>query len=136
MLDGLTKKTMELLNLKDIHLARSIISTIASELETQICKDMQEECFNQARTIDEYVAENRRLTARITELELSSGYRTGASDKLRSLAIGETLDFPAGDQYPKIAKRLWNIAKAAGVKTKQRSIQKNGMIYVKVERVL
>ena len=134
-MDALVLKTMNILNTKDDTLAREIVSEIASILEAKLCEDLSQECALQSKTIDAYVSEVNRLTARITELELSSGYRTGATDKIRAMAIGEVTHFPAGDQYTKLAKRIWNLANAAGLKTKQRSIQKNGMIYVEVTRL-
>lgn len=116
-------------------IARDIVVAIGSAYEGQTCLDLTDELVIQSRTIDHHISEVNRLTARIAELELSSGYRTGATDKIRAMAIGEVTHFPAGSKYTKLAKRIWNLAHAAGLKTKQRSIQKNGMIYVEVTRI-
>lgn len=134
-MDDLVIKTMNILGTKDDKLARQLVSEIANALETELCKEMQDQCADQEKSIAYYIEEKRRLLARITELELSSGYRTGATDALRSMEIGEKKYFPAGDKYEKLGKRLWNIANAARMKIKCRSIQKNGMIYVKVTRI-
>ena len=99
-MDALVLKTMNILNTKDDTLARQIVSEIASALEAELCSELQNQCADQEKSITYYTDENKRLLARISELELSSGYRTGATDALREMEIGEKKYFPAGPNPP------------------------------------
>lgn len=131
----LIDKVMELLNTKDRKLARKIVITVSAEIEGETCLELTEELRNQSKEIDYYVQKVKELETKITKLEISSNYRNGSTKVVKEMNIGESKFFPCGQEFNKIRKRLWSIAKASGIKVKTRAIQKNGSVGLELTRL-
>lgn len=117
-------------------IAREIVVKIGSAYEGQACLDLTEECVNLSRTISQQREEINRLNARVVEFEYLQPYRNGATKTLRAMSVGDVLDFPAGKQSSKLRKSLWDTANSAKMKIKTKTIEKDGIVFVEVTRVV
>ena len=116
-------------------IARDIVVKIGAAYEGQTCLDLTDEPVTQSRTIANYVRQINTLNERIAELELEQQYRNGTSKTFRSMKIGETRQFPAGDKSVNLARKLYNVAYSAGLRIKTHTVKKDGVVYVEATRV-
>lgn len=131
----LVQEVKQMLNTSEAAKARAIVVKISAALEGQICLDLTQECLNQSRKISEQVVEINRLIGRVMELEAKVDRFNGMTKVLQEMAIGDEKCFVAGDGASKMVRRLWGLARQIGVRIKTRIVDKDGTVFVQVERI-
>ena len=85
----LIKKVMSILNTESQETARMIVVEIGGFYESNANEELTQQLIQQSNELGYYIDLVRKLEGKITQLELSSGYRNGSTEIIKGMNIGE-----------------------------------------------